>query len=56
MTEYMGLFVEEEVEVKGCSTCKFEKEVDRAECNACARRWNESGYLSYCGWEPKEQK
>lgn len=36
-----------------CSTCLHEKTVDRAECNACARAWNESGYEQYVNWEPK---
>lgn len=37
-----------------CTTCKYEHEVDRHECNACARAWNESGYTLYIGWEPKK--
>lgn len=38
---------------KHCSTCKHETEVDRAECNACARAWNSSGYTKHINWEPK---
>jgi hypothetical protein len=54
MINYMGLFVEEETKlIKHCTNCKFEKEVDRTECNQCSREWGNSGYLKFIGWKPK---
>jgi len=51
---YMGVFVEEEQEeTKSCSSCLYEKEIDRAGCNACSRAWGNSGYTKFIGWKSK---
>lgn len=39
--------------IKHCTTCYYEHEIDRLECNACARNWNASNYKEYIGWKPK---
>jgi hypothetical protein len=53
--DYMGIFVEEDTdEPKSCATCEYETAVDRAECNACAREWNASGYKRFVGWKLAE--
>jgi hypothetical protein len=41
---------------RSCATCRHEPAVDRAECNACARWWNDSRYTEHIGWESKESK
>ena len=56
MTEsnYMGVFVDEgEAENKSCATCMFEREVDRHDCNACAREWQASSMTRFIGWKAK---
>lgn len=55
--DYMGIFVEEDdAEVRSCGTCEYEREVDRADCNACAREWNASKYKRFIGWKLMESK
>jgi len=54
--DYMGIFVrEDEQEQRSCGTCEWQAAVDRAECNACAREWNASGYKRFVGWKLKER-
>lgn len=53
-SDYMGIFVEEEVQDKSCTTCRFEHEVDRHECNYCARVWQESNMTKFVEWKSKQ--
>jgi len=51
---YMGVFVEDvEDMTRSCSTCEYEREVDRAACNSCARSWLASQMTRYPGWKLK---
>lgn len=51
---YMGIFVADDEQERHCTTCAYESEVDRAECNWCARCWNDSRYVERPGWRAKD--
>jgi Zn ribbon nucleic-acid-binding protein len=50
-TNYMGIFVEDDVEEKSCQTCTYVNEIDRHECNVCAHEWQSSNMMNYVGWK-----